>query len=199
MNKKLETIKSYNKGAKILARKFNEIGPRTKDVEQGISFTNKKNPKVLEIGCGNGRDAKEILKFTNDYIGVDISEKMINLAKEYTSEGRFQTADIEEYEFPQNVDIIFAFASLLHFDKKSLNKIFNKAYDSLSNNGIFYISLKFGTHQEKVKIDEFGSRFFYLYTEKDIKELIKDKYNILLTNKQNLKGVEWLTIVLKKI
>lgn len=199
MTKKSETIKSYNKGVKTLAKKFNEIGPRIKDIKEGLSYINKENPKVLELGCGNGRDAKIILQHTNDYLGMDASEEMINLAKEYASEGNFQVADIEEFSFPENIDIVFAFASLLHFDKESFKNILDKAHDSLSNNGIFYISVKLKPYQENAKTDKFGSRTFYYYKPEDITELAKDKYKVIKTDIQILKGIKWLTVILRKI
>jgi len=197
MNKKLETIESYNKGASALSKKFNEIGPRIKDIEDGLSYVNKENPKVLELGCGDGRDAKIILKHTNNYLGIDVSKEMIRLAEEHAPEGNFKVADIEEFNFPGNVDIMFAFASLLHFNKESFREILDKAHSSLNTDGIFYISVKYDIYQEKIEIEEFGPRVFYYYTEEDIVELAKDKYQVIKTNTQVLRGTKWLVVVLK--
>lgn len=41
-----------------MSRKFQDIGPRTQDIERGLSFVDKVNPHVIELGCGQGRGAE---------------------------------------------------------------------------------------------------------------------------------------------
>lgn len=128
--KKKQTIDTYNTTASAMAEKFNNIGARIEDIERGLSFVEKENPRVLEIGCGNGRDAREILKNTSDYTGIDISVEMIKLAEEYAPEGHYVVADIDEYNFPSEIDIIFSFASLLHSDKESVARVLERAHEA---------------------------------------------------------------------
>ena len=199
MNKKLETIETYNRGAEVLGKMFNEIGPRRADVERAMSYSRKKNPKVIELGCGNGRDAKEILKFTTNYLGLDASETMIKLAKEYLPEANFLVADIETFDYPLDVDIVFAFASLLHFDKEGLKIIFDKIYKSLVPGGIFYISVKHDKYQEKIKTDQFGSRYFYYYHKSDLVNIAGKEFELVYSAGYRLKGVDWLVVVFKKL
>ena len=199
MNKKEQTIQTYNKNGVALARKFDDIGVRVKDVKKGFSFIKKDNPKVVEIGCGNGREAREILKHTNSYLGIDISEELVKIAKRENLDGKFEVVDIENYIFPKGIDIIFSFASLLHSDKNNVKRILDKAYESLSRDGVFYISLKYSGYQEKTIEDEFGIRTYYFYTPELIKELAGDRYKTVYIDINNLKGQKWFTIVLQKI
>lgn len=67
MNKKQQIIDVYNATAEEMTRKFAGIGSRVEDILQAFSYIQKDVPKVVEIGCGNGRDAREILKYTPDY------------------------------------------------------------------------------------------------------------------------------------
>ncbi|PIR38273.1 MAG: hypothetical protein COV34_01535 [Candidatus Zambryskibacteria bacterium CG10_big_fil_rev_8_21_14_0_10_42_12] len=199
MNKKQITIDTYNRSARALAQKFNHIGPRVEDVKRAFSFFTKKNPKVVELGCGNGRDAKEIIAYTNDYIGIDASEGMISLAKEYVPETNFQVSTIESFVFPENTDIIFAFASLLHLSKEEIMHVLKNTYQKLSLGGIFYISVKMDTYHERIKTDDFGERVFYFYDKEDWRSLAGETgYKIMYEDTQNLLGVEWLTVVLQK-
>jgi SAM-dependent methyltransferase len=200
VNKKEITTKTYNLGAEKLSKKFNEIGPRTKDIKRAFSFFNIKNPNTLEIGCGNGRDAKYILKYTNKYLGIDISKEMIKLSKKFLPKVKFLVADIENITLPNKLDIVFAFASLLHLNITSIKKLLNKLHEKINNNGIIYISVKYSDEYiEKIKIDEFGKRFFYYYGEEDFQKLAgKTKYKIIYTNRQNIKNVDWLTLILQK-
>ena len=89
MNKKLQTIETYNKSAKQLADKFDSLGTYAVDIEEVFDLVKKANPKVLEIGCANGRDALEILKRTNDYIGIDIAEQLIDIARRKIPRAKF--------------------------------------------------------------------------------------------------------------
>ncbi len=62
-------------------------------------------PRVLDVGCGSGRVAEELLKAgASSYVGVDFSEPMLNLARErlaaYSGKvglvgGDFLTAPVE--------------------------------------------------------------------------------------------------------
>ena len=201
MNKKEETTKAYNLGAKDLSKKFNEIGLRTEDIERAFSFSPNKNPNVLEIGCGNGRDAKYILKYTKNYTGIDISKEMIKLSKKYLPKANFIIGDIEKINIPKDIDIVFAFASFLHLDKKSFEKILNKFHKKINKDGIIYISLKYNkTYKEKIKEDNFGRRFFYLYSIKDLQELAeKTNYKLIYKSRQNIRNNNWVTVTFKKI
>ena len=198
MDKKTETVNTYNATASVMARKFNHLGARAADINEGFSFIDKEKPFVLEIGCGNGRDAKEILKHTNKYLGIDISEEMIKLAREYVPKGKFEVRDVEQYEFPKNTDLIFSFASLLHSNKNSVKKVLEKAYHSLNDKGVFYISLKHDNYHEGSKTDEFGTRTYYFYTPEDIKDLAGEQYSVLFEDIQELRGQKWFAIGLQK-
>lgn len=198
MNKKNQTINTYNKSALALADRFNNFGVRIDDIKEGFSYISKKNPFVLEIGCANGRDAKEILKYTNNYLGIDISEELIKIAKQNIPKGEFKVADIENYIFPKNIDIIFSFASLIHSNKDNLQKVLNEAHKSLNAGGIFYISMKYGKYQESTKEDEFGIRTYYFYTSEDIRKIIDSNYEIIKEDVHNLRGQDWMEIILRK-
>src|SRR3989338_2033199 len=105
MDLKKQTVETYNKSVAGLAKKFSNFGPRVDDIKRGFSYVSRNNPNVLEIGCGYGREAKEILWHTNKYLGMDISEEMIKMAKEQVPEGSFVVADVENYNFPHNLYI----------------------------------------------------------------------------------------------
>lgn len=197
MNLKRQTIETYDKSASALAKKFADFGPRMDDIKRGVSFVPKNNPSILEIGCGYGREAKEILKLTNRYLGMDVSNEMIKMAERELPEGNFIVADIEDYVFPKDLDIIFSFASLLHSDKEHLRAILRRAYEALNKDGIFYISLKYDTYHRETKEDEFGTRTYYFYTPEDIKKLY-DGYTVIWENIHTQRGQRWFTIVLKK-
>ena len=198
---KKETLKTYETEAENIADKFSNIGPRIEDIERAFSLlaTKKKDPFVLELGCGNGRDAKIIRKYTSKYLGIDYSKNLINFAREQLPETDFSLEDIEEFIFPDNIDLIFAFASLLHIDKTNLQSVLDRANEKLNTGGIFYISLKKGNYQKKRETKVHGPRTFFYYDTETLKPMIEGKYDIDFEETQLFRGKDWLTIVLKKI
>lgn len=199
MEEKIQTIQTYDDQAQAMAQKFMNMGEsvREHDVERAFSLVGKDRLNVLEIGCGNGREAKQILKRTNKYLGIDLSEELIKIARTYVPEANFEVADLEIFEFPKGLDIIFSFASLLHSDKKTVERVMQRAHESLNNKGIVYISLKTGPYSKQIKTDQFGTRTFYYYEPKDLIGLVPGLVPVW-EDHQELRGQKWFTLVLQK-
>ncbi len=141
LSKKQIILKTYNKSAQQLAKYFKSIGPRKKDIDQAFSYV-KKGATVLEIGCGDGRDAEYILTQTKEYSGFDLSGEIIELAKKRLPEKHFFVADTEKYFLKKKLkkyDIIFSFASLLHSKKSVVVQIIKNANKRLYK-GEYFLS-----------------------------------------------------------
>lgn len=194
-----KTIDTYDKSAKELAEYFQGVGARNVDIEKALELIgNPTNPKVLEIGCGDGRDAKEILKHTSNYLGFDASSSFIELARTVAPSAQFEVADAISYSYPKDLDLVFAFASLLHLDKDEVKTVLHKVSGALRQGGIFYISLKYmPEYTEQIKKDQFGERLFYFYTPEIIKELAGEAYETVLEDRQTIGKTEWFTIALR--
>ncbi len=202
-NWKEETINTYNKSAKELAEYFRGIGSRVDNIELAIKLAGSpQNPAILEIGCGDGRDAKEILKRTKNYVGFDISEELVKLAKIYAPNGTFEVADAATYDYAkhQNLDVVFAFASLLHLNKDEVRKVLHKVCDSLRLGGVLYVSMKYRPqYEEEVKKDEYGQRMFYYYYPELFIELASDGFEATEGGKSfATRKVEWFDLALRK-
>jgi SAM-dependent methyltransferase len=196
-----QTIKTYDSSAIALAKYFGSIGPRTKDIELGLSLarSGKKTGRVIEIGCGDGRDAVEIIRRVQYYEGFDPSNKLLEIAKTRLPNESFVLADALTYDYPNNTDVIFAFASLLHVNKTDLSQVFKKAVQSLRQDGIFYISLKERkVYTEEVKKDKYGERMFYFYTPSLIKSIADNRLLPVHEDHQIVGNTKWFTIALKK-
>lgn len=71
-----------------------------------------KSSKILELGCGEGRDAYPLLKCGYDLIATDISEAAIRYAGQKWPEfaGRFAVLDCVCADIPERFDFIYAVA-----------------------------------------------------------------------------------------
>jgi len=77
--------------------------------------------KVLDLGCGNGRLLQIFKEIDIDYIGVDSSEKLIEIAKKLYPNAKFQVADALHPPFPTNhFDKIYSVAVLHHIPSSQL-------------------------------------------------------------------------------
>ena len=195
------TIDTYNRSAEALAEYFRGIGPREKYID--IAFELAGNPdqaNVLEIGCGDGRDAKAIVARTPNYLGVDISEELVRIAQSHVPEGRFEVADAAEYDFPRNLDIVFAFASLLHLNKSELQTVFSGVAKVLRPAGIFYISSKYRPqYTEEIKEDRFGRRLFYYYNAEEMAALAGTNYEVARTWREMRGHTDWFELALRRV
>ena len=107
----------------------------------------KKDIKILELGCGEGDQTKYILeKVPGIKIDcLDISEEMIKSAKiflsEYPDRINFIVCDALEYLESLNFkyDVIFSAWTLHNFSWESKKKVFEKIYTSLGTNGKFLL------------------------------------------------------------
>src|SRR3990172_7698795 len=78
--------------------------------------------KVIEIGCGGGRDAKDYLIGRYDYVGTDASGGLLNEASKRNPNCKFLKRSVYDLDFPENsFDGFWASAVLLHIPKGKIN------------------------------------------------------------------------------
>ena len=83
--------------------------------------------KILDLGCGNGRLFEFLRDKKIDYIGIDNSEKLIEIAKKRYPKARFQVADVLNLPFPDNFfDKIYSIAVLHHIPSEEFRLQFLK-------------------------------------------------------------------------
>lgn len=195
-----QTVDTYNRSARELAEYFRGIGPRAKYIDMAFRAAgNPINAKVVEIGCGDGRDAKAILTRTADYLGLDISEELIKLAKDHAPAGRFEVADAARFDYPSGIDIVVAFASILHLNRQEVKGLFKKIHACLNPDGIVYISTKYRSrYQQAVKADRFGKRLFYFYSPQLLADLAGEQYKVVKTWNETIGKTEWVELILQK-
>lgn len=77
--------------------------------------------EVLDIGCGTGICFPYLKKIFDNYTGIDISGKMIDIARNKFPTAKFVNADFYRYRFPDNFyNLVIVFNSFPHFEKKRI-------------------------------------------------------------------------------
>ena len=106
--------------------------------------------KVLDIGCGAGRDAEMFVQAGFNYMGIDASRGMLKIAAERVPSAKFLKMDFFKLKFPANsFDGFWASASFLHVPKKDLDTVLREAKRILQPSSVGFISVK-----EKTTMDE---------------------------------------------
>jgi alkylated DNA repair protein alkB homolog 8 len=146
MDKNSEKIaREIEAGYDLIADKFSETRSHFwKDLDW-IGDEVKKDDRVLDFGCGNGR-LLEILKDKKiDYWGVDVSEKLLAKAREKYPNIRekfLKTSAQERLTFPPDYfNVIFAIAVFHHFPPDMQCEKAQELYHSLGADGKLIISV----------------------------------------------------------
>lgn len=133
------------------------------------------------------------------YEGFDPSEGLLEIARKRLPDTAFVKADALTYQYPTDLDVVYAFASLLHVNRQDLKTALAKVAVALRANGILYISLKErDTYQEEAKEDQYGKRMFYYYNPKIVKDLAGDKLTAVHEDHQTIDQTDWFTLALRK-
>lgn len=129
--------------------------------KRAISFV-KKRGKALDIGCGStGRLIDLLLSEGFSPEGVDISEKMIDLAKKRHPEVVFHHQDICEWSAQDKYDFITAWDSIWHIPLSQQEKVLTKLVSYLETNGVLIFSCG-GTDEEGDHTDDYmGPKVYY--------------------------------------
>lgn len=180
---------------------YDSIGPREGDV--AIAFTLAGSPKaanVLEVGCGIGRDATAIMRYTPHYIGIEESQDLVRLANQRVPNGTFSYSDFISYDYPkQAFDIVFAMASLRYFKRQDMTTILRNIHASLKPGGILYVSLNYGhNYKEEKRMGKFGQRNIVLYNSEVMQQLAGPGYKKVMENTEQILGYKWFEIALQR-
>ena len=101
--------------------------------------------RVLDLGCGSGRDSLAFLKAGFEVDAVDGSARMAEAASGLTGLP-VAHAFFSDYEPQGPYDGIWACSSLLHVPAAKLAAIISKYARALAPGGTFYLSFKLGAH-----------------------------------------------------
>lgn len=203
-NKIVNSLNYYEENANSLISRYESAD--VSEVQQLLLKTFEKNSKLLEIGCGSGRDASFMTKHNFDVTAIDGSKNMIEEAKKIhpeLSQKLFHKTLPNDLEFNQTFDGIYSIATLMHLLKNDIEKAISKIHNLLNQNGKFLMSVSlFRDDIDENGFDDKGRFFLVLSFETWINLLENVGFKILdtKTNSDGLGrgGIEWLTLVAQR-
>ena len=114
--------------------------------------------KILDVGCGSGRDSVFFANQGFEVVAIDGSQNVIDLAKQTDTRIDWQCLrfhEIAKQSWQNQFTGIWACASLLHVPFDDLTKLLNDLIRCLKSDGILYASFKYGDSER-----EKDGRFF---------------------------------------
>ena len=193
-----KTIEYYNQNADMFAQ-----GTRLVDftiVQERFRKMLPAGSRILDFGCGSGRDTKYFLEKGYQVAATDGSSELCKLASAFAGievkEMLFQDLDASgKYEG------IWVCSSILHLSKKELLPVIRKMCDALKDNGVIYTSFKYGDFE-----GERNGRYFTDFTEDTFDKFIKVIQELTIEEEWITSDVrpgrgeeKWLNLILRKI
>lgn len=164
----------------------------------------KPNSKILDIGCGTGYPIDYYLVTEGFKVtGIDISENMINKAKQMNlANASFINIDILKYHTANKYDGIIAFDSLWHIQYDKQNKIYQIISNLLNKGG--YLLFTHGKEDGIIKGEMFDETFYYSALDVEVvHQLLMENGFDIISSIQNYEepttGSRDLLIIAKKI
>jgi 2-polyprenyl-3-methyl-5-hydroxy-6-metoxy-1,4-benzoquinol methylase len=187
-----KTIDYYNKNSA-------EFVSRTLDIDMSNiypKFTSllPSKGRILDAGCGSGRDSRYFLSQGFEVVSIDASEEMVKYASNLTGQDALQMK-FEDVPFENEFDGIWACASLLHIEKKHFVSNLNKLVNSLKGCGVVYISLK----ESKGNVPD-GGRHFSYYNISELNSIIFSQPNLELLEMwiEERDEFKWVNVLARK-
>ncbi len=137
--------------------------------------------RILDFGCGSGRDTAYFLKNGYQVDATDGSEEVVRRAAERTGIAVKQMF-FQDLDARDRYDGIWACASILHLRKEELKTVMRKMAAALRCKGVIYASFKYGTFEGWR-----NGRYFTDFTE--------ESFRLFLSVIQELKAADcWITV-----
>lgn len=191
-----EAMQFYDKFAKLYAE---HTFPRLMQFQLN-EFISKlpKNAKVLDIGCGSGRDSHYFHDYGLDVTAIDSSENIIKEAKIRIPEATFKKMDMRKLTFPkESFDGAWMMASLTSIEKKDALTVLKEAAKVLKKNGILYVAVKEGEGEiiEKKPVYLNSPKFYAYYKKDELDSLITSAgFKIVTSTLDDDSGQKWVEI-----
>ncbi|MCY3782299.1 MAG: class I SAM-dependent methyltransferase [Chloroflexi bacterium] len=97
---------------------------------------------VLDVGCGSGVPIAKSLAERHRVTGVDVSGKMVRLARRQVPSGDFRCADVVSTTFePSSFDAVVALYSIFHIPREAQLALFRRLHRWLKAGGYLLCTL----------------------------------------------------------
>lgn len=194
----VNSINYYNNNAQIFYERTINSG-MSSNYEKFTPLL-KPSAKILDAGCGVGRDTRFFESLGYKVTAFDGSEEMIKLANQIISEPA-KLMLFKDMKFCEEFDGVWAAASLIHVPNEELEEAILSIHKALKPDGVFFATFKHGEGQHTQE-----GRTFYYMKEQVIKEHLSNFFEVIdiwktkdsTANVAHSPDKMWLNVLAKK-
>lgn len=154
--------------------------------------------RILDFGCGSGRDTKSFLSKGYQVDAIDGSEELCRLARLHTGIN-VRCMDFFDLDEKEKYDAIWACASVIHVPSKRLPILLAKMQDAIVRGGIIFVSFKHSDFE-----GERNGRFFADMTAEKLHDLLRENNTLSIVEEwysedvRSDKDQSWYSVILRK-
>jgi len=189
------TIRTYDHTASSFATRWWNV-----HLDQALdSFSGrlKAQARVLDLGCGPGRDIALLRKRGHDVIGLDRSQGMIQEAQQRVG-GKLIYGDMRNLPFSESLDGVWLCAALLHLPRADALPTLKEVWRVLRKGGVLYVSVQCGDGGQWSD-SEGGRRFFTYFRLEEMRSLaVEAGYSVPEIWLNSLGHSTWIHLIARK-
>lgn len=158
---------------------------------------NLKGQKVLDVGCGAGRDAKYFSEHGLSVTGIELAYNFIKIASKNAPNTKLVRMDMRKLGFLENsFDGVWACASFLHLPKKDAKNALLGFGKILKPGGLLCLGVKKGDGEKLVKEKRYKNkeRFIAFYNEEELKNLVESCGFKIIKVIIDQKEISWIDV-----
>lgn len=150
-----------------IAGEYARMAPQVKadDRDRYIQLLVEQLPRgasILELGCGSGDPVTRELAKRFAVVGVDISERLLEIARQNVPEATFLQADMAALDLPPgSFDAVAAFYSIPHLPREEQGALLRKIAGWLKPRGLLVASFGPGLPAEHVEENWMGVPMYF--------------------------------------
>jgi ubiquinone/menaquinone biosynthesis C-methylase UbiE len=131
---------------------------------------------VYDIGCGPGTVTRYLKVLGVDIIGIDISVKMVEIARKLNPKIRFEQGDVFKLNLEENsLGGIIAFYLIINFPRADIPKVIEEMFRILRQGGTLLLTFHVG--EKTIPVEEYlGKKVtmnFVLFQPEEIKAILQ--------------------------
>ena len=158
MNKKVDIILLNKQAWTLVADKYDKAEYQSiKKLNPLFYYFCEYLPKgayILDLGSGTGKPyTKLLIERGFQILGIDISPRMIELARSYVPQAEFVELSMTDIEYKNMFDGVISSYTMLLLDPPLFKEVAKKIMWSLKKGGLFYLSLN-ESGEEGTDVDE---------------------------------------------
>ncbi len=191
------TLEYYNQNAASFAR--STVNVEFSQMQDRFCSRLEPGARILDFGCGSGRDAKAFIDAGFEVTAIDGSAELCKIASELIGAPVKQML-FQELDEVGAYDGIWACSSILHLTREELPGVLRRMERALVDDGIIYTSFKLGNF-EGVR----GGRYFTNFTEETFRALLEEVPELEIEElwvtgdvRPGRENEQWLNLILGK-